>query len=138
MFTSWEQAAESWKKAAEQATKGWEEQAGRWWDETLRDSRTLEGMGQFLSAMCTAKERSDRALEEHWARLRLPSAADIERVYERLGEVQAQLDRLEAALAEGATARAKAEKSADKSTDKSTDKSEPAAAKRAKTEAPRA
>lgn len=99
MFTSWEQAAEGWKQAAEQATKGWEEQAGRWWDETLRDPRTLEGMGKFLSAMCTAKERSDRALEEHWARLRLPSSTDLQRVYERLGEVQAQLDRIEEQLA---------------------------------------
>jgi hypothetical protein len=109
VFTSWEQAAESWKKAAEQASKGWEEQAGRWWDETLRDPKTLEGMGQFLSALCTAKERSDRALEEHWARLRLPSATDLERVYERLGEVQAQLDRIEAALARPAGKPARAE-----------------------------
>lgn len=96
MFT-----AESWKKSAEEASKVWEQAASRWWDETVRDPKTLEGMGTFLDALCAAKERTDRSLDEHWSRWRLASATDVQRIHERLGEVQAQLDRIESLLAAG-------------------------------------
>lgn len=93
MFT-----AESWKKSAEEATKAWEQAASRWWDETIRDPRTMEGMGAVLNALCAAKERSDRSLDEHWAGWRLASATDVQRIHERLGELQVQLDRIESLL----------------------------------------
>ncbi|RMG08575.1 MAG: hypothetical protein D6731_21655 [Planctomycetota bacterium] len=80
--------------------------ASRWWDGALRDPGLLRGVGRLLDASSAAKERSDRALEDHWNRWRLPSAADLERVLERLGDVEQRLSRLEARLGASEDARA--------------------------------
>jgi hypothetical protein len=79
--------------------KEMEESAGRMWEKTIKDPRTLESMGSMLTFLCGAKERSDRALEEAWAHARLPSAADVQRLFERLGEIDERLARLEERLA---------------------------------------
>lgn len=85
----------SWTKAAEAWQKDWEQQATRWWDATLREQGTLEAMRKTLEGVCAAKERSDQALEQTWALYRLPSATDIERLNERLGDLEQGLERLQ-------------------------------------------
>jgi hypothetical protein len=87
-----------WQETVERFTKDWEQSSAGWWEQTLRDPKTLEQMSSWLNGACEAKERSDRALEDHWAQWRLPSSADLERVYERLGQVQESLGRLEERL----------------------------------------
>ncbi|MCO5165589.1 MAG: hypothetical protein M9894_04365 [Planctomycetes bacterium] len=102
----------AWKQAAEAWQKEWEQQAARWWDATLREPPTLEGMRKALEGVCAAKERSDQALEQLWALYRLPTATDVERLHERLGDLEDGLARLQAtveALAERLPAKAKAE-----------------------------
>jgi len=94
-----------WQRQATDFQKQWEEAAGRWWDDHLRDPKTLDAMGQLLGGLSTLKERGDRALEDHWGRWRLPSAADVERLYERMGEVEESLARIEDLLLEGQEAR---------------------------------
>ena len=79
-------------------TKEWEKAAATWWDATLRDPKTLEALGTNLNAMCTLKERTDRQLEELWGRYRLPSAADVERLHERLASIEDSLERVEDSL----------------------------------------
>jgi hypothetical protein len=97
------------QEAMQSFTKGCERTAGKWWDGALRQPRTLESMGGWLNGVCTVKERSDQALEEHWARWRLPSATDVERLHERIGDLEQQLarveDLLEAALESGKVVR---------------------------------
>ncbi len=88
----------SWTKAAEAWQKEWEQQATRWWDATLREQGTLDLMRRSLEGVCAAKERSDEALEQLWAAYRLPSATDVERLNERLGDIEDRLDRLQGAL----------------------------------------
>jgi hypothetical protein len=90
---------ETWKQAAEAFTKEWEKAASTWWDGTLRQESTLEGMRQALLGVCAAKERSDQALEQLWASYRLPSATDLERVHERVGEVEERVDEVFAQVA---------------------------------------
>lgn len=87
-----------WQKTVEGFTKDWEQQAAKWWDGTLRDQGTLEQMRAALLAVCAAKERSDHQLEQLWGLWRLPSAADVERLYERQGELEDRLSRIEALL----------------------------------------
>lgn len=89
---------EAWKQATEAFTKEWEQQAARWWDTTLRDQGTLEQMRSMLDNICAAKERSDQTLEQVWAAYRLPSATDIERLNERLGDIEDRLGRFEDAI----------------------------------------
>ncbi len=90
------------EKASAEFTKSWEEAAGRWWDQTLRAPETLERMRGMLGDVCAAKERSDRALEDTWTAWRLPSAADVERLHERLGDLEDSLGRIESLLAKQA------------------------------------
>lgn len=100
----------SWTKAAEAWQKEWEQQATRWWDATLREQGTLDLMRKSLEGVCAAKERSDQALEQLWAMYRLPSATDVERLDQRLGDIEDRLDRLQdviEALAERLPAPAK-------------------------------
>ena len=78
---------DKWQRATEELTKSWEEAASGWWDRTLRSPHTLEAMGGMLPAMCSAKERWDQALDEAWSRWRLPSASDVDRIHERIGEI---------------------------------------------------
>ena len=56
-------------EAWEAGTRRCDQTASRWWDGLLRDGRTLRSMGFFLDGACSLKERSDRALEEHWLRV---------------------------------------------------------------------
>ena len=84
-----------WQETVERMTKDWEQHAAGWWAEQLQDPKTMERMGDWLNGACEAKERSDRALEEHWGQWRLPSAADVERLYERMGQVRDALERIE-------------------------------------------
>lgn len=80
-----------------------EQAAARWWDRTLRSPKTLGRLGTVLNDACAARERGDRALEDVWNAWRVPSAADAERIHERLGELGAQLDRVESLLSRETT-----------------------------------
>ncbi|MBI4577249.1 MAG: hypothetical protein HY722_13405 [Planctomycetes bacterium] len=80
---------------------GWEEAVSRWWDAALREPSAMAAMGQVLGAACALKERGDRALEQAWAAWRLPSAADVERVHERLESLEGRLARLEGGATPG-------------------------------------
>lgn len=88
----------AWKEAAEAFTKQWEKAAAGWWDGTLREPATLDAMRQALLAACAAKERSDQAIEQVWAQWRLPSATDVERLHERVGDLDERLARIETLL----------------------------------------
>ncbi len=79
-------------------TKEWEKAATQWWDATLQSPATLESLGAALNAACEAKERSDRALEQVWGQWRLASATDVERIHERLGEIDDRLAGIEALI----------------------------------------
>jgi len=68
-----------------------EEKAASWWDQTLRAPRTLTGLGKTLTGVSTVKERWDRNLEQAWGAWRLPSALDVERLHERIGELEDHL-----------------------------------------------
>lgn len=91
----WKRSTEAWTGF----TKKWEALLGERWQAALRDKALLEKLGGSLSALSFFKERRDRALERFWEECRLPSAADVERVYERLGELQERIDELEEAIA---------------------------------------
>jgi hypothetical protein len=88
----------------EEFGKAWERVGTRWWDDALRHPQILESNGSKLNAMSGFKERWDRALEQMWSGWRLPSALDVERVYERLGEVEERVARLEETLAPASSA----------------------------------
>ncbi len=88
------------KEKAGKLASAWEDAAARWWDEALRAPTTLEAMGGWLRGTSELKARWDRGLEQVWSGWRLPSALDVERVHERLGELEQQLVRLEERLAE--------------------------------------
>lgn len=81
-------------------TQEWEKAATAWWDATLRDPKTLGSLGEALNGMCEAKERSDRMVERVWAHWRLPTASDVERIHERLTDLERQLGRVEELLEE--------------------------------------
>ena len=83
-------------------TKSCEDAASGWWDQHLRRPTTLERLGKQLNRMSALKARWDRTLEQSWATWRLPSALDVERLHERLGELEEQLVRVEDLLAERA------------------------------------
>lgn len=51
-------------------------------------------MGWTLRGVSAWKAGWDRWLELTWSSARLPSALDVERVYERLGELEDQLARV--------------------------------------------
>lgn len=72
--------------------KGLEEAAARWWDKTLRHPKTLSGLGLWLDGVSAWKAGWDRALERTWSAWRLPSAYDVERLHERLKELEERLD----------------------------------------------
>jgi hypothetical protein len=84
---------------AGKAVDAWERVATRAWDGVLRHPTTLEGLGANLRGASELKSRWDRGLEQAWAGWRLPSALDVERMHERLGEVEETLLRLERRLA---------------------------------------
>lgn len=73
--------------------------ATRAWDGILRHPTTLEALGSNLRGASAVKRRFDRGLEQTWAGWRLPSALDVERVHERLGELEEHVLRLERHLA---------------------------------------
>jgi hypothetical protein len=82
----------------DRATAKFTDVATRWWDDTLREEKTLGRLHAFLSDLSWAKERSDRALEDVWSAWRVPSAGDLERLNQRLSDLQRQLDRIEGLL----------------------------------------
>jgi hypothetical protein len=88
----------AWKEAAEAFTKQWEQAASGFWDTTLREPATLDAMRAALLAVCAAKERSDQAVEQLWSQWRLPSATDVERLHERMGDLDERLARIETLL----------------------------------------
>ncbi|MGE0710311.1 MAG: hypothetical protein AB7N76_13640 [Planctomycetota bacterium] len=92
--------------------KATERAAAKWWDATLRAPRTLESLGSALTGLSGAKERLDRALEQTWSVWRLPTALDVERLHERLGELEEQLAEVSAQLAEARERAAEAPKAA--------------------------
>lgn len=96
-------------ETASEFFKTWEQSAAKWWDETLRAPQTLSGLGSALSGISSAKERWDRGLEQAWSTWRLPSAMDVERLHERIGELEDQLFALSAQL-EGLSAPAPTKK----------------------------
>lgn len=75
-----------------------EEKAASWWDRTLRAPKTLTGLGKTLAGVSTVKERWDRNLEQTWGAWRLPSALDVERLHERIGELEDHLCELNVQL----------------------------------------
>lgn len=106
--TSWKQAAEAFTKMNESMSKEWEQHAARFWDTTLKDASTLDSLKNALTALAAAKEKSDQALEEHWARWRLPSSTDIERLAERISDLDERMARIEEHLVALRAAPAKA------------------------------
>ncbi|MCA8920238.1 MAG: hypothetical protein KDD82_00435 [Planctomycetes bacterium] len=86
---------ERFQKLFTESAQRCEQWAADWWSEHLRKPETLSGMGDMLGAMCTLKERWNKGLEQTWAHWRLPSALDMERLYERLGELEEHIARLE-------------------------------------------
>lgn len=98
IFKVWEQSV----AVLQDANKQWERQAASFWDKTLRHPRTLQNLGTVLTGVSTVKERTDRALEKWWEAWRLPSATDIERLYERMAELDEKLSRIDDRLAEQA------------------------------------
>jgi hypothetical protein len=87
-----------WKHMHEEMQKAWETSAARWWDQTLRAPETLEQLGKSLGAACAAKERSDQALEQLWSQWRLPSSTDLERLHERVADLDDRFGRIESLL----------------------------------------
>tara|TARA_B100000965_G_C19392856_1_gene669779 strand:- start:82 stop:420 length:339 start_codon:yes stop_codon:yes gene_type:complete len=107
-------------EATSEFVKATEAAAAKWWDATLRAPKTLETMGMALGGLSGAKERMDRTMEQTWSAWRLPTALDVERLHERMGELEEQIAELQLAL-EGANERlgAAGEKPAAKSSKKS-------------------
>ncbi|MEZ6188182.1 MAG: hypothetical protein R3F62_24630 [Planctomycetota bacterium] len=93
------------QKMFTESAERWERWASDWWSDHLRKPETLTGMGDMLGAMCTIKERWNKGLEQTWAHWRLPSALDFERLYERIGDLEEQIARLEDQLEETAAAK---------------------------------
>ena len=85
-----------------------EEKAASWWDRTLRAPTTLTGLGKTLSGVSLVKERWDRNLETAWGAWRLPSALDVERLHERLGELEDHICELNLQLETSLAAQAQA------------------------------
>ena len=85
-------------KTAAKLAKTLEESAAKWWDRTLRAPRTLTGLGRVLGGASSVKERWDRSLEQAWSAWRLPSALDVERLHERIGELEEHLSELNVQL----------------------------------------
>ncbi len=67
----------------------------RFWDRALRKPFVLGGVGRYLNGVSGAKARWNRSLEDAWAGWRLPSSLDVERMHERIGELEAHILRLE-------------------------------------------
>ena len=91
-------------EATNEFFKASEAAAAKWWDATLRAPKTLETMGMALGGLSGAKERMDRTMEQAWSAWRLPTALDVERLHERMGELEEQIAELQIAL-EGANKR---------------------------------
>lgn len=87
-----------WKHMHEEMQKAWETSAAKWWDQTLRAPETLDALGKSLGAACAAKERSDQALEQLWSNWRLPSSTDLERLHERVADLDERFGRIESLL----------------------------------------
>ena len=85
---------------AERAIDAWERVATRAWDGALRHPATLQALGANLRGVSAVKRGFDRGLERTWAGWRLPSALDVERVHERIGELEEHVLRLERLLAD--------------------------------------
>lgn len=90
---------EKLSKLANKLIDSCERVATRAWDGVLRHPTTLDALGSNLRGVSEVKRRVDRGLELTWAGWRLPSALDVERVHERIGELEEQLIRLERHLA---------------------------------------
>jgi hypothetical protein len=70
----------------------------RFWDRALRKPFVLGGMGRSLNGISGVKARWNRSLEDAWAGWRLPSALDVERMHDRIGDLEAHILRLERTL----------------------------------------
>jgi hypothetical protein len=92
---------DEWKRTVESFAKPYEEALGRLVDGLQKDARAIEAAGAWLGFGAALKERADRALEDAWARVRLSSAADVERIHDRLGAIEAALSRIDARLSGG-------------------------------------
>ena len=60
--------------------------------------KVIAANGVVLRGLARWKRGVDRGFEQSWESVRLPSALDIDRVYERLGDLEGQLARLERQL----------------------------------------
>ena len=87
-----------WSEQLKQLQQSWDQAAQSWWSDYLRQPETLAQMGKSLNGLCEQKERWDRMAEDHWGRMRLASAGDLERLHARIGELEDTILRLEDAL----------------------------------------
>jgi hypothetical protein len=72
----------------------------RFWDRALRNRFVLGGMGRSLNGISGARAWWNRSLEDAYAGWRLPSALDVERMHDRIGDLEAHILRLERALSQ--------------------------------------
>lgn len=94
MQKAWEKISAPWQKLA----KDYEKASGAFF-ETLQNSPSqLNLVGKSLKTVSKTKARIDSNMEKFWESFRMVSAGDIERVYERLGEIQDRLDQLSESL----------------------------------------
>lgn len=100
MLKTWETISAPWQKLA----KDYEKASGAFF-ETLQNSPSqLNLVGKSLKTMSRTKAHLDSNMEKFWESFRMVSAGDIERVYERLGEIQDRLDQLSETLEANANA----------------------------------
>lgn len=94
----WEAAMKPWEemnKKSMEAVKDYEQAANAFFQNLSEAPSQLNLVGQTLKTASTVKEQSDRAMEKVLEAMRVPSSADIERLYERLGDIDARLDDME-------------------------------------------
>lgn len=103
MFKTMEKLSAPWQKLA----KDYEKASGAFFESLQNSPSQLNLVGKSLKTMSKTKARLDNNMEKFWESFRMVSAADIERVYERLGEIQDRLEelgeRIEAGEKEGNT-----------------------------------
>ena len=94
MFKTLDSFTLPWKKL----TKDYEKASSAFLQSLQNSPSQLNLVGQSLKTLSTVKARIDQNLEKFWESFRMVSAADIERVYERLGDIQDRLDELSETL----------------------------------------
>lgn len=87
----WQDAMQPWLKMQQ----NWEKTFNDAYAEYQSRPENLSRVGQFLSTASQLKARHDRMLERALEFWRIPSAADVERLYERMAEANERLALIE-------------------------------------------